>query len=209
MNQETKDGGYTGGPISDGGMDPRNAPAEQGGRVDGFETWAKPYGLESNSIAQKAWQAALAQSADEGKAQWDEVAHIIGADGDNVDDVFAKAKALAQNAQGEVVADAIYGADGLRDKLIELFYRERSSEDDATLADQVIALLPDRHAERARVPEGWRITPERNPLGGKSAMRLHAPDGRSALFGTFSEEVLARDFLNLLAATPSQPEDAA
>lgn len=58
----------------------------------------------------------------------------------------------------------------------------------------------------ALVPDGWSITPEKNPLGGPQAMRLHAPDGRTALFGSFSEEVLTREFLAMLAAAPKRGE---
>jgi hypothetical protein len=114
---------------------------------------------------------------------------------------FLREAALAQNAQGEAVAEIGQCWD----------LRYLGADSIASIAKRHNLKVGDKlytRAERARVPDGWRITPERNPLGGKSAMRLHAPDGRSALFGTFSEEVLARDFLNLLAAAPSQPEDA-
>lgn len=84
------------------------APAEQGGRVDVAmverfkEAFHRQDTAESYEVRIKAGlQAALAQNAqgEEGKAQWDEVARILGADGDNVDDVFAKAKAHAERAR--------------------------------------------------------------------------------------------------------------
>jgi hypothetical protein len=74
-------------------------------------------------------------------------------------------------------------------------------------ADELESAIGNAQAEGWKVPEGWSVTPERNPLGGKPAMRLRAPDGRSGLYGSFSEEVLVRDFLTSLSPTPPQPEE--
>jgi hypothetical protein len=70
-----------------------------------------------------------------------------------------------------------------------------------------VGWLPMVGGQVRELPEGWSITPEPNPLGGKNAMCLRDPSGRASVFGTFSEEVVARDFLAaLLAAAPSPGE---
>ena len=57
---------------------------------------------EEYAQARASLSARLAQPSDEGKQQWDELAAILGAHGDNVDEVFRKAReAMAQ----PVVAD--------------------------------------------------------------------------------------------------------
>ena len=62
------------------------------------------YRAAAMRAALESLSARLAQPVDEGKQQWDELAAILGAHGDNVDEVFRKAReAMAQPVVPEVV----------------------------------------------------------------------------------------------------------
>lgn len=125
--------------------------------------------------------------------------------GDMLDAYAERIKADARPvAQGEVVAGArIRRIDGA------VVYDLALTPAGELLPDGLHQFYTTPPAQPRAVPDGWSITPEPNPLGGKNAMCLRDPSGRSALFGAFSEEVVVRDFLAaLLAAAPSQGEPA-
>lgn len=69
----------------------------------------KSLALKGIRAALEAALAAQLEQITDGKAQWDEVANILGADGDNVDDVIAKATALAAQGQGDVEVARLQG----------------------------------------------------------------------------------------------------
>lgn len=199
------------------------APAEQGGRVDAAMTLEDrvEFALRDAGfdLDEASHIAALAQNAQPKPKPWPAPFEVVqkwalengysGASDDVACEAYERAHPT-QNAQGEAVADAIYGSGGLRDKLIELFYRQRDSEDDATLADQVLALLPDHHAERARVPADWVLVPREPTFGmiaaGSASLKVDVDFTRRPQMPT-RERAARNAYVSMLSAAPSQPED--
>lgn len=86
--------------------------------------------------------ARLAQPVDEGKQQWDELAAILGAHGDNVDEVFRKAREAMVQPVAAKMSDAVAN--------LTTSQKTPSAEDRALITENLDFLLSEPHPQAAQ-----------------------------------------------------------